>query len=95
LPNFEAGSLKVTLPAVAAQVFTRFDTATGAFQSWSPGSRCFCEELIFVPGPDGARVEDDGALLGMVFDAETQTSSLVVRRLRWFSFILCVSYLRL
>lgn len=26
-----------------------------------------------------ATQEDDGALLGMVFDAETQTSSLVVR----------------
>lgn len=60
------------------QVFTRFDTKTGAHQSWSPGGRCFCEELIFVPGPDGAVKEDDGALLGMVFDAETQTSSLVV-----------------
>ncbi len=63
---------------VAVQVFTRFDTQTGAFQSWSPGPRCFCEELIFVPGAEGARKEDDGALLGMVFDAQTQTSSLVV-----------------
>lgn len=48
-------------------------------QSWSPGPRCFCEELIFVPGPNGATQEDDGVLLGMVFDGETQRSSLVVR----------------
>jgi carotenoid cleavage dioxygenase-like enzyme len=60
-------------------VFTRFDTETGECQSWTPGPRCFCEELIFVPGPGGAQKEDDGALLGMIFDAETLTSSLVVR----------------
>ncbi|EIE20486.1 carotenoid oxygenase [Coccomyxa subellipsoidea C-169] len=60
------------------QVFVRFDTQTGKSQSWSPGPRCFCEELIFVPGPAGAAKEDDGVLLGMVFDGETQRSSLVV-----------------
>lgn len=63
----------------AAQVFVRFDTQTGKSQSWSPGNRCFCEELIFVPGPAGAEKEDDGVLLGMVFDGEMRTSSLVVR----------------
>ncbi|BDA50633.1 Apocarotenoid-15,15'-oxygenase [Coccomyxa sp. Obi] len=36
------------------QVFVRFDTETGEVQSWSPGRRCFCEELIFVAGPEGA-----------------------------------------
>jgi hypothetical protein len=61
------------------QAFVRLDTATGQSQMWAPGPRCFCEELVFVPGPEGATKEDDGALLGMVFDAETQRSSLVVR----------------
>ena len=56
----------------------RLDTATGETQTWAPGARCFCEELIFVAGPEGASKEDDGALLGMVFDAESQRSSLVV-----------------
>ena len=63
----------------AAQVFVRFDMQIGQSQSWSPGSRCFCEELIFVPGPAGAEKEDDGVLLGIVFDGEMRTSSLVVR----------------
>lgn len=59
----------------------RFDTETGELQSWSPGRRCFCEELIFVAGPAGAVKEDDGVLLGMVYDGETHRSSLVVRPL--------------
>ncbi|KAK9823367.1 hypothetical protein WJX72_002263 [[Myrmecia] bisecta] len=60
------------------QAFTRLDTHSGDVQSWFPGERCFCEELIFVPGPQGATKEDDGYLLGMVFDAEKDRSMLVV-----------------
>ncbi len=71
--------LELSMSVTCAQVFVRFDTQTGSSQSWSPGPRCFCEELIFVPGPTGAAKEDDGVLLGMVFDGETQRSSLVVR----------------
>ncbi len=66
--------------APAAQVWTRLDTVTGEAQMWSPGARCFCEELMFQPGAAGAEVEDDGFLLGMYFDAEQQRSCLVVRR---------------
>ncbi len=51
---------------------------TGEAQSWCPGDRCFCEELIFVPGPDGETQEDDGVLLGMVFDGEKMRTSLAV-----------------
>lgn len=32
------------------QLFTRLDVQTGQEQSWCPGGRCFCEELIFVLG---------------------------------------------
>ena len=60
-------------------MWTRLDTATGEAQLWGPGPRCFCEELMFVPGPRGAEVEDDGYLLGMYFDAELERSCLVVR----------------
>ncbi len=64
------------------RVWTRLDTATGEAQMWSPGARCFCEELMFQPGAAGAEVEDDGFLLGMYFDAGQQRSCLVVRRRR-------------
>jgi all-trans-8'-apo-beta-carotenal 15,15'-oxygenase len=69
-----AGTKKPSPP----QSFCRLDTLTGEAQSWSPGPRGFCEELIFVPGPDGASREDSGYLLGMVFDAAANRSSLVV-----------------
>lgn len=62
-------------------MWTRLDTATGEAQLWSPGVRCFTEELIFVPGARGAEVEDDGYLLGMYYDAEAKRSCLVVRGL--------------
>lgn len=60
------------------QLFTRLDVKTGEAQSWCPGDRCFCEELIFVPGPRGDVEEDDGVLLGMVFDGESMRTSLAV-----------------
>ena len=66
---------------MSAQAFLRLDTLTGQVQKWAPGPKCFCEELVFVPRePDqDAAAEDDGVLLGMVFDAGTQRSSLAVR----------------
>ncbi len=63
---------------VLVQLFTRLDVQTGEEQSWCPGDRCFCEELIFVPGPKGDTEEDDGVLLGMIFDGERMQSSLAV-----------------
>ncbi|KAK9800351.1 hypothetical protein WJX73_008195 [Symbiochloris irregularis] len=67
------------------QAFGRVDTHTGEFQSWSPGRHCFCEELIFVPGPDGATDELDGYLLGMVYDGARHCSSLAIMDARDFS----------
>ena len=48
------------------QLFTRLDVETGEVQSWCPG-------------PNGDQQEDDGILLGMIFDGESIRSSLVVR----------------
>ena len=65
------------------QAFTRVDTHTGEAQTWFPGRRCFCEELIFVnkPGATGGSREDDGYLLGLVYDASRHRSFLAVRLL--------------
>ena len=60
------------------QAFVRVDTQTGEKQTWFPGTRCFCEELVFVPGPHAATQETDGFLLGMVFDASQNRSFLAV-----------------
>ena len=63
------------------QAFTRLDTVTGVAQHYYPGPRCFCEELVFAPGPDAQTIEDDGYLMGMVFDASKGCSCLVVNLL--------------
>jgi carotenoid cleavage dioxygenase-like enzyme len=60
------------------QAFTRVDVQTGEKQTWFPGIRCFCEELVFVPGPKAATEETDGFLLGMVYDAAQHKSFLAV-----------------
>ena len=60
------------------QAFTRVDVQTGETQTWFPGIRCFCEELVFVPGPKAATEETDGFLLGMVYDAARHQSFLAV-----------------
>ena len=60
------------------QAFTRVDTHTGEAQTWFPGRRCFCEELIFVPGPNADTIEDDGYLLGLVYSAAKHRSFLAV-----------------
>ena len=62
----------------ALQAFTRVDTQTGEAQTWFPGRRCFCEELIFVNGPNSDTVEDDGYLLGLVYDASKHRTFLAV-----------------
>ncbi|KAL3146000.1 hypothetical protein ABBQ38_015360 [Trebouxia sp. C0009 RCD-2024] len=60
------------------QAFTRVDTHTGEAQTWFPGRRCFCEELVFVPGPHADIQEDDGYLLGLVYDAAKHKSFLAI-----------------
>ena len=63
---------------IIAQAFTRVDTHTGEAQTWFPGRRCFCEELVFVPGPNAETQEDDGYLLGLVYNAAKHRSFLAV-----------------
>lgn len=60
------------------QAFTRVDTHTGEAQTWFPGRRCFCEELVFVPGPNAETQEEDGYLLGLVYNAAKHRSFLAV-----------------
>ena len=67
------------------QAFTKVDTHTGEAQTWFPGKRCFCEELIFVPGPNGETKEDDGYLLGLVYNAAKHRSFLAVSLLHHIS----------
>ena len=69
-------SVKSDVPNL--QAFTRVDTHTGEAQTWFPGRRCFCEELVFVPGPNAASQEEDGYLLGLVYDAAKHRSFLSV-----------------
>lgn len=71
------------------QAFTRVDTHTGEAQTWFPGRRCFCEELVFVPGPNAATKEDDGYLLGLVYDASKHKSFLSVSGCSQLSYQLC------
>ena len=52
---------------------------TGDLQMWHAGPRSFCGELVFVPIEDAVGGEDRGHLLGLVYDADSQRSSLVVR----------------
>lgn len=63
------------------QAFARLDSETGKLQTWNAGPRSFCGELVFAPVGDPAR-EDSGYLLGLVNDAESGRSSLVVRSLQ-------------
>ncbi|KAL3155783.1 hypothetical protein ABBQ32_012798 [Trebouxia sp. C0010 RCD-2024] len=71
-------SVFVVIGFVIAQAFTKVDTHTGEAQTWFPGKRCFCEELIFVPGPNGETKEDDGHLLGLVYNAAKHRSFLAI-----------------
>lgn len=63
---------------VHLQAFARIDTHTKESQIWFPGIRCFCEELIFMPGPNAATQETDGYLLGLVYDAPQNKTFLAV-----------------
>lgn len=54
----------------------KIDTQTGAVLSWVQ-ARGHCSEAIFVPDPNGFE-EDDGCLLSIVFDADAQSSFLLI-----------------
>jgi all-trans-8'-apo-beta-carotenal 15,15'-oxygenase len=57
--------------------YLKVDLHTQTPQVWVDPGMSFTEEPIFVPDPEG-REEDDGWLLGMVYDPAREQSSLVV-----------------
>ena len=84
---FTAARSLVPGKAAPPQAIVKLDVKTDRVSSWTPGSRCFCEEIVYVPaavdaGGGGERAgkqrEDAGFLLAMVFDASRGSSSLAV-----------------
>mmetsp|Transcript_137637 Transcript_137637/g.427577 ORF Transcript_137637/g.427577 Transcript_137637/m.427577 type:complete len:141 (-) Transcript_137637:58-480(-) len=57
--------------------FAKIDTDSGAVDAWAPGATEFGAQPVFVPR-DGAAAEDDGYLLGVIFDGAAQRSDFVV-----------------
>jgi all-trans-8'-apo-beta-carotenal 15,15'-oxygenase len=59
------------------QAFVKVDVETGSKQLWSAAPRGFTGEPIFVPRPNGTS-EDDGWVLGLVYDSDQHRSDVVI-----------------
>lgn len=59
------------------QAIVKIDLATGEKLLWSAAPQGFTGEPIFVPRPSGEE-EDDGWVLGLVYDAEYHRSDVVI-----------------
>lgn len=59
------------------QAFVKVDLETGKEQLWSAAPRGFASEPIFVPHPN-ATSEDNGWILGLIYDSEHQRSDVIV-----------------
>jgi all-trans-8'-apo-beta-carotenal 15,15'-oxygenase len=59
------------------QGFVKVDVETGEKQLWSAAPRGFTGEPIFVPRPNGTS-EDDGWVLGLVYDSDQHRSDVVI-----------------
>lgn len=59
------------------QAILKLDLETGTRQLWSAAPRGFVGEPIFVPRP-GATAEDDGWVLTLIYDAESDRSDLII-----------------
>ncbi|MGC1309669.1 MAG: carotenoid oxygenase family protein [Phormidesmis sp.] len=57
--------------------YLRLDTQTQEQQLWTGHPLCFAEEPVFVPNPKGQK-EDDGWLLGLMYDHLKERSSLAI-----------------
>ncbi len=80
---FTAARSLVPGKAAPPQAIVKLDVKSGSVSSWTPGRRCFCEEIVFVPATGGGeegqqQKEDAGFLLAMVFDASRGASSLAI-----------------
>eukprot|EP00884_Botryococcus_braunii_P008784 jgi/Botrbrau1/17907/Bobra.50_1s0008.1 len=72
------GLRRARCPALLPRPLRGWTPRQGSARCGRRGRAASGEELLFVPGPAGETVEDDGHLLGMVYDNELQLSSLVV-----------------
>jgi all-trans-8'-apo-beta-carotenal 15,15'-oxygenase len=59
------------------QAILKLDHETGQQQLWSAAPKGYVGEPVFVPRPD-AKVEDDGWVMTLVYDAQRQKSELVI-----------------
>ncbi len=57
--------------------YLKLDTQTNQQQLWTGHPLCFAEEPVFVPDPKGTE-EDDGWLLGLMYDHLRECSSLAI-----------------
>ena len=59
------------------QAWLKYDASAGKAEMWNMGPRVFAGEPEFVPRP-GSTEEDDGWLVGLVYDAAIDRSKFVV-----------------
>ncbi len=65
------------------QAYVKVDVETGGKQLWSAAPRGFAGEPIFVPRPNGTS-EDDGWVLGLIYDSDKRRSDVVILDARDF-----------
>ncbi len=66
------------------QAFVKIDVETGEKQLWSAAPRGFAGEPVFVPRPNGTS-EDDGWVLGLIYDSDKHRSDVVILDARDFN----------
>ena len=67
---------KVSMPP-SLGTDTAFDASQASTDIWDAGRDQFAQEPIFCPRP-GAKEEDEGWILTMVYDCKTDSSQLVI-----------------
>ena len=71
------GAVHQTEGNAPLQAILKIDPETGEQQIWSAAPKGFVGEPIFVPRPNGT-LEDDGWVLTVVYDAESDRSDVVI-----------------
>jgi all-trans-8'-apo-beta-carotenal 15,15'-oxygenase len=67
------------------QAFVKVDLETGEKQLWSAAPRGFVSEPVFVPRTPQQKGEDDGWVLGLIYDSENHRSDVVILDAKDFS----------